>query len=148
MENGSNVACEIGSESQASAPQNHHASLPKKRVTREMDDAIQRLIGKQPSRGALLDLFDNRATAAAIKAWRYGWRGSPQWAVELIRSKLAAQARADLAAGAKLRPGAGMGWNKGAKTLAVWRERKARERDAKEKAANEAAPRQNESGGG
>jgi hypothetical protein len=43
-----------------------------------------------------------------------------------LRSKLNAKAAAIAALGTKLEPSIGMGWNKGAKTLAVWREREAR----------------------
>jgi hypothetical protein len=46
-----------------------------------------------------------------------------------LRLKLNAKAAAIAALGANLEPSIGMGWNKGAKTLAVWREREARERE-------------------
>ena len=131
MKTESEIACDV----QADTSPGHRDLLPKKRVTREMDTAIRRLIDKPITRGKVIELFDYRASFPAISLWRYGHRGAPQWAVELIRSKLAKRAAEDLAIGAAIRPGVGMNWNKGAKTLAVWRERKARERDEKEKAS-------------
>ncbi len=144
MENDSLQPSEIRRDMQVDDTQKHRESLRRKPVSGEMGAAIQRLIPGGITRSALLDLFDQRASHKAIEAWRYGWRGAPQWAVDLIRSKLAARAAADIAAGAMIPVSRGMGWNKGAKTLAVWRERKARERDEKEKAAHEAALRNGE----
>jgi len=46
-----------------------------------------------------------------------------------LRSKLNAKAAAIAALGTKLEPSIGMGWNKGARTLAVWREREARKKE-------------------
>lgn len=139
MENGSLRQAEIRRDRQASGPRKHGESLPKNQTSGEMGAAIQRLTPGRISRADLLDLFDRRADYKTIQSWRYGWNGAPQWAVELIQGKLAARARADLAAGAKLKAGKGKGWNKCAATLAAWRERKARERDEQEKAAHEAA---------
>lgn len=128
----------IDADSRASGTQKHCESLPGKQVSREMDAAIRRLIPHERiSQWQLLDLFDRRASYASITAWRFGWRRAPQWAADLIRSKLAARAADDIAAGQALKPPIGKGWNKGAKTLAAWRERKARERDEKEKAAHD-----------
>ncbi len=139
VENESLQLSEIRRLAQESAPRKHRDLLLGAPVTLHMDVAIKRLINGRITRDALLDLFDQRASHAAIKAWRYGWRGAPQWAVDLIQGKLAAQAAADIAAGAKLKPSVGMDCNKGARALAAWRERKARERDEKEKAARDGA---------
>ena len=150
VENKSLPPIEFAGHVRGSGTREHRESLPRKLVTREMDAAIKRLIVGRITRGALLQLFDQRATFAAINAWRYGWRGAPQWAVDLIQGKLAAQAAADLAASASLRIGKGQsgGGAIGAKALRAWRERKARERDEKEKAACEQAALNREQGTG
>ncbi len=128
-----------GHDARASAPQKHGESLPAKSASPEMGAAIQRLIPGRITRDALLDLFDQRADYKTVQSWRYGWRGPPQWAVDLIQGKLAARAAAYLAAGAKLKPGNRGSGAAGTKALRAWRERKARERDEKEKAAQDRA---------
>jgi hypothetical protein len=140
MENESLQTGENRRDMQASGPQKHGKSLPKKFASPEMGAAIRRLIPGQITRESLLDLFDRRASYKAIEAWRYGWRAPPQWAVDLIRTKLATRAAIYLAAGAKLKPGNRGSGAAGTKALAAWRERKARERDEKEKAARESGP--------
>ncbi len=129
----------IGARSQESGTRKHGESLPGNSASPGMGAAIRRLIpGGRITRESLLDLFDRRAGHKAIEAWRYGWRGTPQWAVDLIQGKLAARAAADLAVGAKLKPGNRGSGAAGAKALAAWRERKAREKNEKEKAAQAA----------
>jgi hypothetical protein len=106
----------------------HRESLPRKPCT-PARKAIECLIPPPISRVALLALFDNRATIDSIKNWRYGRSRPPQWAIDILRSKLNAKAAVIAALGTKLEPSTGMGWNKGVKTLAVWREREARKRE-------------------
>jgi hypothetical protein len=74
-------------------------------------------------------LFENRASIDSIKNWRYGRSRPPEWAIFILRTKLNAKAASIVELGTKLEPSIGMGWNKGAKTLAVWREREARKRE-------------------
>lgn len=122
---------EIAHSSQVSGARKHGESLRRKPVSAGMDAVIRRLINTpQISRGTLLELFEHRASFAAITAWRFGWRGPPQWAVDLIGDKLATRAARDAAEFAKIRPTIGMGWNKGAATLAAWREKKSRQKEA------------------
>ncbi len=130
---------EIGDQERAGNTRKHAESSPRKQTSPEMGAAIQRLIPGRITRVMLLDLFDWRAEYKAIQSWRYGHHRAPQWAADLIKDKLAKRAAADLIAAAAIKPPIGKGWNKGAATLAAWRERKARE---KEKAANEAAGNQ------
>jgi hypothetical protein len=90
------------------------------------------------TRQQLLDLFDNRASFACVRAWRYGWGAAPEWAVELIRSKLRAQA-AELE---KIAAAIVERKNQTEKRQAhwrAWRARQAEEREAKKKAAELAA---------
>ncbi len=131
MENESLQTREIMLTSLERGTRKHGESLPGNSASPGMGAAIRRLIPGRITRESLLDLFDQRASHKAIEAWRYGWRGAPQWAVDLIQGKLAARAAADLAAGAKLKPGNRGSGAAGAKALAAWRERKAQERDEK-----------------
>ena len=124
---------------QAGDTQKHADSLPAKSVTREMDTAIRYLLPRYERipRTAAMALFDGRATYAAITAWRFGWRQAPQWAVDLIRSKIAAHQQTGERIKHAVKPGNRGSGAAGTKALAAWRERKARERDEKEKAARE-----------
>lgn len=96
-----------------------------------MDDAIRYLLPRYERipRATAITLFDGRATYAAITAWRFGWRRAPQWAVDLIRSKVAARAREGDRISAAIKPGNRGSGAAGTKALRAWRERKARERD-------------------
>ncbi len=115
----------------------HRESLSGKRVTREMDTAIRRLIDKPITRAKVIELFEYRATFPAIQLWRYGHRGAPQWAVDLIRAKLSARAATDLAIGSNLRTR--VSWN-GTKVLSAWREQQANKKRAAEAAALQSKP--------
>lgn len=103
--------------------------------------AIDYLVPAPAKPADLIAIFDGRANYGMIRNWKYGLAFPPPWAMDLLQRRLNERAaqplqKAKAIAGVQ---GPGMGWNKGAKTLAVWRERKARERDAKEKAAEIAA---------
>ena len=123
-----NSESEFGAHATQSGRREHGETLPRKPYT-AASKAIECLLPPPIPRTKLLALFQNRATIDAIKNWRYGRSKPPQWAVDLLRSKLNAKAAAIAALGTRLEPSVGMGWNKGAKTLAVWREREARKRE-------------------
>ena len=123
-----NNELEFGAHANQNGRCDHRESLPRKPHT-AASKAIECLLPPPIPRTKLLALFQNRATIDAIKNWRYGRSKPPQWAVDLLRSKLNAKAAAIAALGTRLEPSVGMGWNKGAKTLAVWREREARKRE-------------------
>ena len=75
----------------------------------------------------LVELFDRRATFAAIKSWRFGQCAPPQWAIEILDRKLAARIAA-IEARRQALPhcaGPGSGWNKNAtRGLGEWRAKK------------------------
>lgn len=141
MENESLQTREIDANSQASHTRKHGKSLPANSPTREMDAAIRYLLPQYARipRHALVTLFDYRANLATIKTWRFGWNRAPQWAVDLIRSKIEARRQEGAKLQVAIKPGNRGSGAAGTKALAAWRERKARERDEKEKAATEAA---------
>lgn len=132
---GSLQAATIARESLERGTRKHCESVARKKVTTGLDAAIQLLHPAPVDRQTLIDLFDGRASYAAIRAWRYGWRTAPTWAAGVLKWKLGMRAAQMLAANvperSKSRGAAGT------KALAAWRERKARERDEKEKAAND-----------
>ncbi len=133
---GSLQAATNARESGEHATRKHRDSPKRRKVTPGFDAAIRVLCGSPVTQKALLDLFDNRAGAAVIRAWRYGWNAPPQWAADLLKTKLRARAAATLQLQTLIIPRRGYwGW-RGKETLAAWRERKAHE---KEKAASEAA---------
>ena len=92
-----------------------------------MDAAIRYLLPKyhRIPRAAAEALFDHRASYAAIKTWRFGWNRAPQWAVDLIRSKIEARRREGAALQAAIKPGNRGSGAAGTKALAAWRARKA-----------------------
>ena len=71
-------------------------------ATRPFYAAIADLLPAPITRQALHALFDFRASVGAIKGWRYGRRSPPQWAIELLRHKTEARARAMLNNAARL----------------------------------------------
>lgn len=128
---------------QANGARNHHAALEKKHGTATFWRTMVNLIDPPYTREKLTAFFDNRASYDSIRHWRYGHSYPPRWAYDLIHRntlRRIAELHAVVEQARQIKTSPGQGWNKGAKTLAVWRERKARERDAqKEKAASEAA---------
>ena len=100
-------------------------SLPEKPVM--VKEAIEFLIPPPIGTAQLLDLFDGRASVAAARAWRFGRRRLPQWAADIIDRRLAERAAPIDHHRQRIRSaiGPGMGWNKGAKTLAKWRAERA-----------------------
>lgn len=54
-----------------------------------IDKAIQ-LLAPGASHLEAAKLFDDRASWCAVRGWRKGWNRPPQWAVDLISSKLLA----------------------------------------------------------
>lgn len=87
-----NAESEIGLAARESHPRKHGDSLPRRRITPGLNAAIKILRPSPITRQQLLDLFDNRASFACARAWRYGWGAAPEWATDLIRSKLRAKA--------------------------------------------------------
>ena len=123
-----NSESEFAAHANQSGRYKHLKSLPRKPYT-PVSKAIECLLPPPISRVALLTLFENRASIDSIKNWRYGRSRPPEWAIFILRTKLNAKAASIVELGTKLEPSIGMGWNKGAKTLAVWREREARKRE-------------------
>jgi hypothetical protein len=85
-----------------SAPNGAAQKLANEIATRPFYAAIADLLPRPIARHALLALFDFRASHGTIKGWRYGRRSPPAWAIELLRSKTEARARAMLANAARL----------------------------------------------
>ena len=125
---------EFGSDAQVSAAHKHSAIPKKQKVTGGLDTVIRALCAPAVTRESLLELFDNRASYEAIKAWRFGWRRAPLWACELLKAKIRFRAANWIAHESTITPQIGYRGSHGKHNLAAWRERKARERDAKEKA--------------
>jgi len=124
-----------------SAPQEHVKPLRRHKVSNGLDAAIQELLPAPIPRQSLIDLFEDRASFTAITAWRFGWRAPPQWAADLLGSKIQAKINRLAKRRAAIPVQIGGPGERGARHLRIWREQKARERDAKEKAASEAALR-------
>jgi hypothetical protein len=130
----------------ANGVRKHGESLPRHKVSGGIDALIRQLLntpkGRAPNAESMIELFNGRASFAAIVQWRFGWKTPPAWAGDLLRSRIAARRlELDRFDASIPRRGAGSG-ERGKRHLAAWRERKARERDEKEKAANEAASNQ------
>jgi hypothetical protein len=120
---------------QENGSRNHHSPLAENHYR-----TINELLNWAPD-DVTIAVCAGRINREMIRNWRRGLARPAPWIVDAITTQIERQARAalDLANRARASAGPGKGWNKGAKTLAVWRERKARERDAKEKAAELAA---------
>lgn len=118
---------EIAVAVQANGARNHRDSLPRAKVTAGLEIVILELCAPPITQQKLLDLFNNRASFAAIRAWRYGWRAPPLWASELLRAKIRARAAATLAKESMIpRRGPGPG-ERGIAELQKFRERQSRE---------------------
>ncbi len=119
-------------ESGARATRKHRDSPKRQKISAGLDSLIRELLpspsARTIERQKLLDLFGGHASFACITAWRFGWNAPPQWAIDLLKSKLRKRI-AQLAKYESIVPQRGPhGW-RGKETLAAWRERKARERD-------------------
>jgi len=69
------------------SPRKHpDAVLRAKRTCKAFDQAIRAAVpaGNQT---AILELFQNRVTWNAIKHWRSGQRGVPQWAIDCVMAR-------------------------------------------------------------
>jgi hypothetical protein len=118
---------EIAVAVQANGPPNHRVSFKRQKVSAGLDAAIRQLYTPPISRDTLLNLFNNRASFAAITAWRFGWRAPPDWAADLLKAKLRTRAAELLHHETTITARKGPhGW-RGAETLAKWRERQSRE---------------------
>jgi hypothetical protein len=137
MEAPRQVESEFSADASEHGSQKHCKTVRRAKVSAGINTAICYLHTPPISRATLLELFDNRASFAAITAWRFGWRNPPLWAARLLATKMQKRISEMQAAPIPIR-GAGPG-ERGAKTLAVWRERQAAEREAKRKAAELAA---------
>lgn len=142
MENGLSDENRINRVVRENGAPNHRDTSKKKLCTAAFWRTMVNLIDPPYTREKLTAFFDNRASYDSIRHWRYGHSYPPRWAYDLIHRntlRRIAELQAVVAQARQIQTSPGQGWNKGAKTLAVWRERKARERDAKEKAASETA---------
>jgi len=130
-----NAESEFASRVRASCPRKHSDSLPAKH-----SETIAALLKWAPL-GTLLAMFGDRITAGQVYDWRRGKSRPAPWIMAALADRLEQEAKAKLELAAKARScaGPGKGWNKGAKTLAVWRAKQAEEREAKKKAAELAA---------
>src|SRR5580693_7649396 len=134
-----NAETEFASHARASRPQKHGNSLPKHKVSGGINTALLALYPSPIARKTLLELFEHRASFAAIEQWRFGWKNPPAWAAELLAAKLArriAELNAAIAGIPKRGPGPG---ERGAAHWRRWRAKQAEEREAKKKAAELAA---------
>ena len=112
----------------------HDDRPPKRKITLGLDAAIKQLLNPPITRQELLDLFDNRASFACLRAWRYGWLAAPPWAVDLLQSKVKKRAAEMIRSVENIQGRIGGPGLRGAEHWRQYNERKARERDAKEKA--------------
>jgi hypothetical protein len=133
VENGSRRESGIGCAMQENGPRNHRAWPKRVKVTQGFNAVVHKLCTPHITRQKLLSLFDNRASFASIRAWRYGWRAPPRWAADMLKTKIRAHAQETLQYESTIVARKGShGW-RGPENLAVWRERKARERDERSK---------------
>lgn len=110
------------------APQRHPANLDLNSPRGQIADAIHRLAPLATS-VELVALFNGRATPGAIRSWRLGRNGAPQWAVDCVARALAAKAAADLERAQQLSAGPGLTGKAGAIALHNWRRQRALERE-------------------
>ena len=84
-----------------------------------------KLLGVSGSGVEAQAVFNGRATRWQITEWRLGRNGMPEWAVDILRLKLAQAGELYRYAQEDLVPGPGLGWNKNAtRGLGEWRARK------------------------
>ncbi len=106
------------------ARQEHNPPPKKGKVSRGLDKSLQLIRPSPIPRKWLAELFGQRASDAAIIAWRFGWRRPPQWAIDCVRSALQAKVIALQNEINSLRYD-----RKPSNHLNVWREREARKKE-------------------
>ena len=84
----------------AAAPLEHIESFASYRVPRtQFDEALHALtdipyrLSRDGRRAAMIRALDNSATWGQIKHWRAGRRRPPQWAIDLLASKIDARVK-------------------------------------------------------
>jgi hypothetical protein len=87
-------------ESTERSPQSHPAPFRSHIPTTEFDRAIRNMV-PLGSQAEIIALFHGRASWSAIRHWRAGRFGPPQWAIDCLRERVAAVAN--------LKPGPGTG---------------------------------------
>jgi hypothetical protein len=133
-----NAESEFASRTRTSRPRKHNDSFPKHKVSGGINAALLALYPSPIARKTLLELFEHRASFAAIEQWRFGWKTPPAWAAELLAAKLArriAELNAAIASIPKRGPGPG---ERGAAHWRRWNARQTEERE-KKRASNSLA---------
>ena len=87
-----------------SATQKQVPNAPAKRLKVPFGAAIETILPAPASSAALLNLFDHRATVAAIQSWRFGIAIPPQWAIELVEQRSLARHQVTVAELKKISP--------------------------------------------
>ena len=100
------MAEQEANESAAGSPVMVPAPIPENRRTTAFDRALRALI-PLGTQAEILALFHGRAAWSAIRHWRAGRRGPPQWAIDCLRQRAALVAVIEAGPG---RGGALMAW--------------------------------------
>lgn len=82
----------LGARQRAHAgPRQYPAPVPQEPLTNPAGAAIEYLLPPPIGRQEAIDLFDGRASFAAINAWRHAHANMPQWAKHILASKIDAR---------------------------------------------------------
>jgi hypothetical protein len=121
-----NAESEFASRVRASHPRKHRDSFAEKQFLTIMEALAWAPASIKPE---------------TIRSWQRRLARPAPWVIDAMVDRIRREAHERLALADQLQgcAGPGKGWNKGAKTLAVWRARQAEEREAKKKAAELAA---------
>lgn len=82
----------LAAANQSAALPEYPEQLPRLEAKAQFRLGIESLLPPPIAPKKLVALFENRATYGAIQGWRFGRRGPPQWATELLDRKLGALA--------------------------------------------------------